>query len=171
MDIPVTADHSSAAPINTIVVRKFSKTLAVTYVCLGFFALLSLATSLYPLHQALVSRSPMLLIPATFVLILAAGFICVMLALHQRRNWARLAAVSFWMICLAWSTYSIVRNGLHPQPAAGPFQYSNAQQLAGARFFALVTPYFMALIESTAIYCLVRKADIVDQFINPSQQN
>jgi hypothetical protein len=94
-----------------------------------------------------------------------------MLALHQRRNWARLAAVSFWLLCLIWTAFTIARNGLHPQPASGPLQYSNAEQLAGARFASLVIPYFMAVLESTATYCLLRKANVVNQFKRPDQKS
>jgi len=134
---------SSVASTTTIAVRvrAFSKTIAVTYVGLGLFGLILLITSLYDLRQAVVSRLPLLLIPCAVLLSLGIGFMYVMLALHQRRNWARHAAVSFWLLCLIWTAFTIVRNGLHPQPAPGPLQYSNADQLAGARFAALVTPY------------------------------
>jgi hypothetical protein len=74
------------------------------------------------------------------------------------------SAVSFWLLCLIWTAFTIVRNGLHPQPAPGPLQYSNAEQLAGARFLALLIPYLMAILESTAMYCLLRKANVVNQF-------
>jgi hypothetical protein len=159
----------SVAPTTTIAVRAFSKTIAVTYVGLGLFGLIFLITSLYDLQQAVVSRLPLLLIPCAVLLSLVIGFMYVMLALHQRRNWARYAAVSFWLLCLIWTAFAIVRNGLHPEPAPGPFQYSNADQLAGAHFAALVIPYFMALLESTATYCLLRKANIVNQFKRPGQ--
>jgi hypothetical protein len=158
---------SSVASTTTIAVRAFSKTIAVTYVGLGLFGLILLITSLYDLRQAVVSRLPLLLIPCAVLLSLGVGFIYVMLALHQRRNWARHVAVSFWLLCLIWTAYTIVRNGLHPQPAPGPLQYSNAEQLAGARFAALVIPYFMAILESTAMYCLLRKANVVNQFMRP----
>ena len=152
-----------------IAVREFSKTIAVTYVGLGLFGLILLITSLYDLHQAVVSRYPLLLIPCAVLLSFAIGFMYVILALRQRRNWARHAAVSFWLLCLIWTAFTIVRNGLHPQPAPGPLQYSNAEQLAGARFAALVTPYFIAILESTAMYCLLRKANVVNQFKRPDQ--
>ncbi len=161
---------SSVASTTTIAVRAFSKTIAVTYVGLGVFGLILLITSLYDLHLAVVSRLPLLLIPCTVLLSLVIGFMYVMLALHQRRNWARYAAGSFWLLCLIWTAFTIVRNGLHPQPAPGPLQYSNAEQLAGARFAALVIPYFMALLESTATYCLLRKANVVNQFKRPGQR-
>jgi hypothetical protein len=163
------AASSSVASTTTIAVRAFSKTIAVTYVGLGLFGLLLLLTSLYDLRQAVVSRLPLLLIPCAVLLSLGIGFLYVMLALHQRRNWARHAAVSFWLLCLIWTAFTIVRNGLHPQPAPGPFQYSNAEQLAGARFAALVTPYCLAILESTAMYCLLRKANVVNQFKRPGQ--
>jgi hypothetical protein len=100
----------------------------VTYVGLGLFGLILLIMSLYDLHQAVVSRLPLLLISCAVLLSLGIGFMYVMLALHQRRNWARHAAVSFWLLCLIWTAFTIVRNGLHPQPAPGPLQYSNAEQ-------------------------------------------
>ena len=156
---------SSVVSTTTIAVRGFSKTIAVTYVGLGLFGLILLITSLIDLYRAVLSRLPLLLIPCAVLLSLGVGFIYVMLALHQRRNWARHAAVSFWLLCLIWTAYTIVRNGLHPQPAPGPLQYSNAEQLAGARFAALVIPYVMAVLESTAMYCLLRKANVVNQFM------
>jgi hypothetical protein len=164
-----TTASSSATSTTTIAVRAFSKTIAVTYVGLGLFGLILLITSLYDLHLAVVSRLPLLLITCVVLLSLGIAFMYVILALHQRRNWARHAAVSFWLVCLIWTAFTIVRNGLHPQPAPGPLQYSNAEQLAGARFAALVTPYFMAILESTAIYCLLRKANVVNQFKRPRQ--
>ena len=160
---------SSVASTPTIAVRAFSKTIAVTYVGLGLFGLISLIASLYDLHQAVVLRLPLLLIPCAVLLSLGIGFMYVMLALHQRRNWARHAAVSFWLLCLIWTAFTIVRNGLHPEPPPGPLQYSNAAQLAGARFSALVTPYFMAILESTAAYFLLTKANVVNQFKRPGQ--
>jgi ABC-type uncharacterized transport system permease subunit len=161
---------SSVASITTIAVRAFSKTIAVTYVGLGIFGLILLITSLYDLHLAVASRSPLLLIPCAVLLSLVIGFIYVVLALHQRRNWARYAAVAFWLLCLVWTAFTIVRNGLHPQPAPGPLQYSNAEQLAGARFAALVIPYFMTILESTAMYCLLRKGNVVNQFRRPGRR-
>jgi len=113
----------------------------------------------------------LVLISGAVLLSLGIGFMYVMLALHQRRNWARHAAVSFWLLCLIWTAFTIVRNGLHPQPAPGPLQYSNAEQLAGARFAALAIPYFMAIVESAAMYCLLRKANVVNQFKRPGQKH
>jgi hypothetical protein len=155
---------SSGASTTTIAVRAFSKTIAVTYVGLGFFALILVITSLNDLRQAMVSRSPLLLITCALLLSVGMGFMYVMLALHQRHNWARHAAVSFWLLCLIWTAFTIARNGLHPQPAPGPLQYSNAEQLAGARLATLVTPYIMAILELTAMYCLLRKANVLNQF-------
>jgi hypothetical protein len=155
---------TSVASTTTIAVRAFSKTIAVTYVGLGLFGLIQLITSVYDLYQAVVSRLPLLLISCAVLLSLGIGFMYVILALHQRRNWARHAAVSFWLICLIWTAFTIVRNGLHPRPAPGPLEYTNAEQLAGARSAALVTPYFLAILESTAMYCLLRKANVVNQF-------
>jgi hypothetical protein len=167
MESHVPAASTSVAATTTSAVRAFSKTIAVTYVGLGVFGLIFLITSLYDLHLAVVSRLPLLLIPCAVLLSLVIGFIYVVLALHERRTWARYAAVSFWLLCLIWTAFTIVRNGLHPRPAPGPFQYSNADQLAGARFAALVIPYFMAILESTALYCLSRKANVVNQFKRP----
>ena len=155
---------SSVASTTTTAVRAFSKTIAMTYLGLGLFAYFFLAATLIGVHQVVVSQHPSLLIPCAVLLSLAIGFICLILALHQRRNWARHAAVSFWLICLIWTAFTIVRNGWHPQPAPGPFQYSNEEQLAAARFAALVIPYFMAILESTAMYCLLRRANVVNQF-------
>src|SRR5580658_1022083 len=76
---------SSAA--STITVRTFSKTVAVTYMGLGLFGLIFLINSLLNLRETLVSRSPLFLIRCAVLLILAGGFIYVMSALHQRRNW------------------------------------------------------------------------------------
>jgi hypothetical protein len=160
---------SSVVPTTKIAVRAFSKTIAVTYVGLTLFGLTLLMTSLYGLYRAAVSRLPLPLIPCAVLLSLGVGFIYVMLALHQRRNWARHVAVSFWLLCLIWTGYTIVRNGLHPQPPPGPLQYTNAEQLAGARLAALVAPYFLAILESTAMYCLLWKASVVNQFIRPGQ--
>jgi uncharacterized membrane protein len=162
---------SSVASTTTIAVRAFSKTIAATYVGLGYLGLILLITSLYGLHQAVVLRNQLLLIRGAVLLSLGIGLMCVILALHQRRNWARRAAVSFWLLCLIWTAFTIVRNGSHPEPTPGRglLQYSNAEQLAGARFAALVIPYFMAILESTAIYCLLRKAKIVNQFKRSGQ--
>ena len=160
---------SRVASTTTIAVRTFSKTTAATYVGLGLFSLILLMTSLVDLYRAVISRLLLLLIPCVVLLSLAIGFIYVMLALHERRNWARHAAVSFWLLCLIWTAFTIVRNGLHPEPPPGPLQYSNAAQLAGARFSTLVTPYFMAILESTAAYFLLTKANVVNQFKRPGQ--
>lgn len=161
------AESSSAASTTTIAVRTFSKSIAVTYVGLGFFGLTLLITGLYDLRQAVASRLSLLLIPCAVLLHLGIGFMYVIFALHHRRNWARHIAVSFWMLCLIWTAFTIVRNGLHPEPARGPLQYSNAEQVAGARFAALVAPYFMAMLESAAMYCLLRKPNVVSQFRSP----
>ena len=147
----------------SIAVRVFSKTIAVTYVGLGFFGILLLIASLSGLYHA-VTRSPLVLIRCALLLSLGLGFVYVMLAIHQRRSWARYVAASFWMLCLIWTSFTIVRNGSHPEPAPGPLKYSNADQLSGARLSALVTPYFMAIIESVTLYCLLRKASVVNQF-------
>lgn len=160
---------SSAASTSTVAVRAFSKTIAVTYVGFGLFGLILLIASLNDLHRAVASRLPVFLIPWAVLVSMLFGFIYLMSALYQRRNWARYAAVSFWLLCLVWTAITIVRHGLHPEPAPGPFQYSNADQLAGARFTALVTPYFLAILESTATYCLLRKASVVNQFKRPDQ--
>jgi hypothetical protein len=160
---------SGVASTTTIAVRAFSKTIAVTYVGLGLFGLILLIASLIGLRQVAVSRNLLLLIPCAVLLGLGVGFMYVILALYRRRNWARHAAVSFWLLCLIWTTFSIVRNGPHPEPAPGPLVYSNAEQLAGARFAALVVPYFMAIVESTAMYCLLRKTNVVNQFEKPRQ--
>jgi hypothetical protein len=159
------ATSSSGVSTTTIAARAFSKTIAMTYVGLGLFGLIFVISSLRDLHQAVMLRMPLLLIPCAVLLGLGAGCIYVMWALRQRRHWARLAAVSFWLVCLIWTADTIVRNGLHPQPAPGPLQYSNAEQLAGARFTALVLPYVMAILASTAMYCWLRKASVVNQFI------
>jgi hypothetical protein len=160
---------SGVASTTTVTVRAFSKTIAATYVGLGLFGLILLVTSLYDMRQAVASRLPLLLIPCTVLLFLGIGLMYVMLALHQRRNWARHAAVSFWLLCLISTALTIVRNGSHPPPASGPLQYSNAEQVAGARFAALAIPYLMAILESTAMYCLLRKANVVNQFKRSGQ--
>jgi hypothetical protein len=88
----------SSALATTTEVRAFSKTILVTYVGLGLFAFLFLIGSLYDLYQAVTSKLPLLLIPCVVLLALSAGFIYVVLALHERRNWARYAVVSFWLL-------------------------------------------------------------------------
>jgi hypothetical protein len=148
----------------TVALRAFSKTIATTYVGLGLFGLTLLIVTLYKIIRALVSGLPFRVIPGVALVSLGIGFMYVIWALHQRRNWARYTAVSFWLLCLAWSAFAIVRNGLHPEPATGYFEYSNADQLAGARLAALAIPYVMAILESTAIYCLLRKVSVVNQF-------
>jgi hypothetical protein len=168
MDSHVPTESSSVASTTTIAARTFSKTIAMTYVGLGFVGMILLITSLHDLLQVAVSRNPLPLIPFAVLHGLGIVFIYLILALRQRRNWARYAAASFWLLCLVWSAFSIMRNGLHPQPSPGPFEYSNADQLAGARFATLVIPYFMAILESTAMYCLLRKASVVNQFRRPS---
>jgi len=158
------AVSSSIDRTTTIAPRAFSKTIAVTYVGLGLFGLIFLIVTVIDLQQAAVSRVPGLLIPCAVLLILGFAFMCVILALHHRRNWARHAAASFWLLCLIWTASTIVRNGFHPEPARGPLQFSNADQLAGARLAALATPYFMAMLEAAALYCLLRKPSVVNQF-------
>jgi len=152
-----------------IAVKAFSKTIAATYVALGFFGFIFLVTSLYELHLVVVSGQPLLLIRCAVLSSLGIGFMCVILALHERRNWAPYAAVSFWTLCLIWTAFTMMRNGLHPEPTPGPFEYSNPQQLAGARFAALTMPFVIAILESSAIYCLLRKANVVNQFKRSGQ--
>ena len=103
---------SSIASTTTIAGRAFSKTIAITYVGLGFFGLLLMMRGLTDLRQALVLRLPWQLILDAVLLSLGISFIYAMLALHQRRNWARHAAVSFWLLCLIWTAFTIMRNGL-----------------------------------------------------------
>ena len=147
-----------------IAARAFSKTIAMTYVGLAFFSAIFFISSLSDFQHALASRSLWLLILCVALFNLGIGFLYVTWALRQRRQWARHAAVSFWALCLIWTAVTMVRNGLHPPPAAGPFQYSNADQVAGARFAALAMPYLLAIVESAAIYCLLRKGKVVNQF-------
>jgi magnesium-transporting ATPase (P-type) len=161
---------SSVTSTNTIAVKAFSKTIAVTYVGLGFFGLIFLIASLVNIRRAVLSRSPLLWMLCAVLFGLGIGLIYVILALRQRRNWARHAALWFWLLCLIWTAFTIVQHGLHPEPAPGPFQYSNADQLAGARLAALVTPYLMAILELTAIYCFLRKANVVNQFKRLGQE-
>ncbi len=163
MDIP---DPSSSTEIQkaALPIRKFSKTIALTYIGLSFWILVALFTSIYDLSKVVASRAPLLLIACALLLGLVLGLTYVISALHQRRAWARYAAILFWMLCFGWSAVAIVRNGPNPEPTSGPLQYSNEDQRAGGRFAALAMPYFMALVESTAIYCLLRKASVVNQF-------
>ena len=164
-----TASLADASTITTAG-RAFSISIALTYLGLGYFGLLVLIASVLDLLQAVKSRAPLVLIYCPALLCLAGGVIYVMLALHQRRHWARLAAVAFWTICLIWTARTMARNGLHPEPAAGPLKYSNAEQLKGARRAALVSPYCMAILEMTALYGLLRKASVVNQFKAPGQK-
>src|SRR5882724_2706947 len=144
------AASSSLASTTATAVRSFSKTIAVTYLGLGLFGLILLIGSVYDLRQAVVSRSPLLLIPCAVFLCLVLGFMYVMLALHQRRNWARYTAVSFWLLCLVWTAFTIVRNGFHPQPAPGPLQYSNADQVrTGNRYLASLWLRFFSVASSS----------------------
>ena len=131
---------------------------------MGFVGLVFLISGIRVLWQAATSNTPLLFIPYTIIVGLGLGFGYVMLALRHRRNWARHVAVVFWALGLAWSSYSILRNGLYPNPPTGPFTYDNDAQLAGARFATLVTPYFLAVGELSMIYCLLRKSSVVKQF-------
>lgn len=158
-----TAPSGVASP-STVGVRSFSNTIAATYVGVSFFGLLLLIASVFVFRRAMASPSPALFILSAIELNVGIGLLYVVVALRQRRTWARYAAVGFWALCLIWTGFTIVRNGLHPEPAAGPFEYSNADQLAGARFAAFATPYVLALVESAAIYCLLRRARVVNQF-------
>jgi hypothetical protein len=160
---------SSIDSTTTIGVTAFSKTIALTYLGWGFFCLIFLMTGFYDLDRAVVMAKFPLMIPSALLLSLAIGFIYLILALHRRRNWARYAAVSFWLLCLVWTGYTIVRNGLHPEPPPGPLRYSNTAQLAGARKSALLTPYLMAILESTVADCLLQKVSVVNQFKKPDQ--
>ncbi len=155
---------SSVTSTNRIAVKAFSKTIAVTYVGLGFFGIVFLIASLLNIRQAVLARSPLPWMWCAVLFCLGIGFIYVILALRQRHNWARYAALWFWLLCLVWTAFTIMQHGLHPEPSRGPFRYSNADQLAGARFAALVTPYLMAIVELTVIYCFLRKASVVNQF-------
>lgn len=171
MDIPGEIGSSSEIQKTALPLWKFSKTIALTYIGLGFWILVLLFTGVYDLSKVVAAHVPLLLIPCALLVGLALGLIYVISALHQRRAWARYAAIIFWGICLAWSAFTIVRNGRHPEPASGPFQYSNANQLAGARFAALMMPLFLAAVELTAIYCLVQKASVVNQFKGVAERN
>ena len=144
--------------------RRFSKTITLTYVGLGLFALLFIASGIQIQWQALNSRVPLLIAGSLIAFGIGIGIICIMWGLHLRRNWARFLSVSYWLICVLWSVRSILRNGMHPDAPVGAFQYSNEAQLEGARFGALVTPYFMVVLELSAIYCLLRKDSVVNQF-------
>ena len=147
--------------------RRFSKTLTVTYLGMGWLTLLMMIAGLGTLRQAVTSGLSLLLLVPFVLLCLGVSIVYVMWALHMRRNWARYLAVSFWLLCLIGSSLAIVRNGLYPAPAEGPFKYSNEDQVAGARFAALVTPYFMVVVELSAMFCLLRKASVVNQFKEP----
>src|SRR5262245_60892051 len=131
--------------------HRFSKTIAVTYVGMGFFALIAFIYSLIALVLAVKTGTPLLFLSSAVLVGFGTGFACVIWALHRRRNWGRRAAVLFWLLCLVWSSYSIVHNGLHPEPTPGPLRYENEDQLRGARFGAFVIPYLMAAIEVSAV--------------------
>src|SRR6185503_3968285 len=120
-----------AAP-TTRITRRFSKTIAVTYVGMSLFGFAFLVTGLRILLLGITSGSLLAVQFCALPLGLVFGFVYVMRALHQRRNWARQVALSLWLLCLIWSSYLIARNGLHPEPAEGPFRYTNEDQLAGA---------------------------------------
>jgi len=150
--------------------RNFSKTITATYAGLGFFGFCLLLAGFYGQYKAMVTRSLFLFILCALLLGLGIGFILVISGLHQRRNWARMAAVLFWLLCLVWTASRIVRNGLHPEAAPGPIPYSNAEQLAGARFTALVMPYLVGVFEITVMYCLLWKTSVVNQF-KPRKQS
>ena len=143
---------------------KFSKAIAVTYIALGSFALLFSVAVYIAIWKAITSRQPPLLLSSGLALAMACGSAYIVWSLHRRRKWARYVALSFWALRLIWSLIAIVRNGPHPEPAKGPLKYSNEHQLAGARFAALWTPYILAIVESSAIYYLLRKRSIVHQF-------
>jgi hypothetical protein len=83
------ATASSIASTTTLAVRAFSKTIAVTYVGLGVLCVKFLKSSFYYFHLAVGSRLPLFLIPCAVLLTLGIGFMYVILALHQRHNWAR----------------------------------------------------------------------------------
>jgi hypothetical protein len=158
---------SGAATTNTIALAAFSLSIAVTYVGLGFFAVAFLAASLIRLYLTVAAGLPSLLISGAVFLSLGIGFIYVMWALRKRFNWARLACAAFWLLCLIWSALAIVRNGWDPEALSvpsGPLRYSNADQVLGARLAAFMIPYSTAVLESTAIYGLLRKASFVRQF-------
>ena len=149
--------------------RRFSKTITVTYLGLGLWALLFFFVGLWDLLQ-MARVGAVVAILVSFVLFsLVGGIVYVMWGLHNRRRWARHVAMAFWLLCFIWSARSIVTNGLHPEPSPGPFLYSNEDQLAGARFVTLVVPYVMVVLELSAIYCLMRKASVVDQFKPPTE--
>lgn len=169
MDNSGPPNPSDIASTSTIAVRSFSKTIALTYVGLGLLGVLLPIRALNDFLRAIVSGSSMYLLSSAVALALGLGSLYLIFALRQRRNWARYAAVLFWVVCLIWTSYRIGRNGLHPEPPnpAGPLHYSNADQVAGARFSALTTPYFMAMLESIAVYCLLRKTSLVSQFTKP----
>lgn len=155
---------SGVTPTSATVVGKFSKTLALTYMGQGFWSLILVIASLTTLHQALVTRRLMLLMPHLGLLGLSIALIYLMVALHRRRNWARYAAVIFWVLCLMASVITITRNGLYPEAPAGPLKYSNAAEISGARFATFVTPLLLVILESTAIYGLLFKSTLVAQF-------
>lgn len=145
-------------------IRRFSKTIAVTYVALGFFGLLFLIAGLLGSLNAFASQQRLLLVRSAVLAVLAIGVLYEIVALHRRQDWARRVAIAFWFFCLIWSVSAIVRNGSNPPAPSGWFEYANQAQLEGARFSALATPYLMTLLELPAIYCLWRRPRIVNQF-------
>jgi hypothetical protein len=150
---------SSVSSTTTLAVRAFSKTIAVTYVGLGVLCIKFLNSSLYYFHLA---------VEISIAIVLDT----VRCASHQRHNWARQAAVSFWLLCLVWTVSASTQNGLHPEPAKPAYawlEYSNEEQRAGGRFAELAEPYLMAILESSAIYCLLRRANLVHQFKAPGR--
>jgi hypothetical protein len=144
--------------------RRFSKTVTVSYVAMGLFSFIFVSIAVLDLWQAVTSGSPLFIVVSIVSLFLGLGLIGVMLTLHDRRYWSRYFAVLFWLLCLIGSSVTIVRNGSHPQPPDGPLKYSNEAQVAGARFGALVIPYFMVVLELGAIYGLLVKPSVVNQF-------
>jgi len=155
---------SNVPSTSAVADRKFSKTVAVTYVFMGLFSLAFLFVGVSLLWRGAATVLPLNVVLYVLVTGVGFGFVVVIWALHQRRNWARHVAVWFWMICLIWSCYAIVRNGLHPEVPSGPFTYDNEAQLQGARLGTLATPYFLAIVELTSIYCLLTKRSVVNQF-------
>jgi hypothetical protein len=153
MDSPDSMHSSGASTTKTTAVARFSITVAVTYVGLGFFGLAFLVSSLSQLYRGAAVRSLWLWTSGAVFLCLGSAFLYVIRGLHRRLDWARLTGAIFWLLCLIWSVFAMVRNGLHPEvvsPPSGPLRYSNAEQVEGARLAALMTPYVMALVESAA---------------------
>ena len=75
--------------------REFSKFIAATYLGLGLVDFILLAASLVVLGRAVESHIPLLFISGAVLLSVAFGCIYTILALRQRHNWARYAALSF----------------------------------------------------------------------------